>query len=156
MSNKRCIKVRLQYLERGYKAGRSTSRANCFALLLSGFPSLRSGPILAVLINFLLLAPAKIGPDTNSLAFVLTAARFWPQRWLAVGTMPQDLIGCWNQRKLKAFLPRLADSTKKDFALFFIVLRSCGRKIYLNMCHGNSQNSNSCPYSSKFLLHLPN
>ena len=58
--------------------------------------------------------------------------------------MPQDLIGCWNQRKLKAFLPRLADSTEKSswmicrqrkrriLFLFFIVLRSWGQKICLN------------------------
>ena len=79
MSNKRCIKVRLQYLERGYKANRSTSRANCFTLLLSGFPNLRSGPILAVLIIFSYVrAPAKIGPDTNSLAFMLTSATLRP------------------------------------------------------------------------------
>ena len=31
-------------------------------------------------------------PDTNSHKFVLTAARFWLQHWLAVRTMPQDLI----------------------------------------------------------------
>ena len=33
MSNKRCIKARLQYLQRGYKAGEATSRVTCFALL---------------------------------------------------------------------------------------------------------------------------
>ena len=44
-------------------------------------------------------------PDTNSHKFVLTVARFWPQHWLAVRTMPQDLIGCWNQQKLKALIP---------------------------------------------------
>ena len=44
-------------------------------------------------------------PDTNSQKFVLTAARFWPQHWLAVRTMPQDLIGWWNQRKLKVLIP---------------------------------------------------
>ena len=33
MSNKRCIKARLQYLQRGYKASEATSRATCFALL---------------------------------------------------------------------------------------------------------------------------
>ena len=38
---------------------------------------------------------------------MLTAVRFWPQRWLAVRTMPQDLIGCSNQRKLKALIPRV-------------------------------------------------
>ena len=41
--------------------------------------NLRLGPTLAVLIHFLLPAPAKIGPGTNSLMFVLTAARFWQQ-----------------------------------------------------------------------------
>ena len=33
LSNKRCIKARLQYLQRGYKASEATSRATCFALL---------------------------------------------------------------------------------------------------------------------------
>ena len=31
MSNKRCIKARLQYLQGGYKAREATSRATCFA-----------------------------------------------------------------------------------------------------------------------------
>ena len=58
--------------------------------------NLRSGLILAVLIQSLLRHQAKIGPDTKSQKLVLAAARFCPQRWLAVRTMPQDLIGCWN------------------------------------------------------------
>ena len=33
-----------------------------------------------------------------------------------------------------------------DFAVFFIVLWSYGRKICLNMCHGNSENSYGCSY----------
>ena len=33
-----------------------------------------------------------------------------------------------------------------DFAVFFIVLWSHGRKICLNMCHGNSENSYGCSY----------
>ena len=82
---------------------------------------------------------------------MLTAARFWPQRCNATGSDR-------NQRKLKVLLPRLADSSEKPSwmifrqwragicCLFFIVLRSCGRKISLNMCHGNSENSNSCTY----------
>ena len=53
-----------------------------------------------------LRAPAKIGPDTNSHKLVLLAGRPCPQRWLAVRTMPQDRIGCRNQRKLKALIPR--------------------------------------------------
>ena len=61
--------------------------------------------------------------------------------------MPQNLIGCWNQRKLKGLIPRVVDVTNDrpsterriDFAVFyFIVLWSYSRKIYLNMCYGNS------------------
>ena len=55
------------------------------------------------------------------------------------------VIGCWNQRKLKALIPCVAVALKnlgewsvvggeKDFAVFFIFLRSCGRKICVNMC----------------------
>ena len=33
MFNKRCIKARLQYLQRGYEASEATSQATCFALL---------------------------------------------------------------------------------------------------------------------------
>ena len=33
MYNKRCIKGRLQYLQRGFKASEATSQATCFALL---------------------------------------------------------------------------------------------------------------------------
>ena len=123
----------------------------CFLLAIQysrrlGENNLWRGPILAVLIHSLLRAPAKIGPDTNSHNIVLFSARFWLQRWLAVRTMPQDLIGCWNQRKLKALTPRVADSTQKSSrmihrqrregfsCLFFkIVLRSCGRKSCLSL-----------------------
>ena len=86
---------------------------------------------------------------------MLTAARFWPQRWLAVRTMPQDLIeinGSWKCFFL-AWLIAVKNlrewssvSGEKESAVFFIVLRSCGRKISLYMCHGNSENSNSCTY----------
>ena len=97
---------------------------------------------------------AKIGPDTNPLTFVLTAAKFWPQLWLAVRTMPQDLIGCWNQRKLKALIPRVvvfandqpSAERRIDFSVLFIVLWSYSRKISFNMCHGNSENSDGCSY----------
>ena len=55
--------------------------------------------------------------------------------------MPQDLIGCRKRRKLKALIPRVVvfvndpSSAKRriDFAVFFIVLWSYGRKICLNM-----------------------
>ena len=66
--------------------------------------------------------------------------------------MPQDLIGCWNQRKLKALIPRVvvfvndppSAEGRIDFAAFFIVLWSHGRKICLNMCLGNLENSYGC------------
>ena len=61
--------------------------------------------------------------------------------------MPQDLIGCRKRRKLKALIPRVvvfvndpsSAERRIDFAVFFIVLWSYGRKICLNMCHGNSE-----------------
>ena len=68
--------------------------------------------------------------------------------------MPQDLIGCQKRRKLKALIPRVvvfvndpsAAERRIDFAVGFIVLRSYGRKMCLNMCHGNSENSYGCSY----------
>ena len=69
---------------------------------------------------------------------------------MAVGTMPQDLIGCRKRRKLKALIPRLvvfvndppsAERIKDRFCCLFYCLWSYGRKICLNMCHGNSENS---------------
>ena len=68
--------------------------------------------------------------------------------------MPQDLIGCRKRRKLEALIPRVVvfvnDPSSKerriDFAVFFIVWWSYGRKICLNMYHGNSENSYGCSY----------
>ena len=68
--------------------------------------------------------------------------------------MPQDLIGRLKRRKLKALIPRVVvfvndpptAERRIDFAVFFIVLCSYGRKICLNMCHGNSENSYGCSY----------
>ena len=68
--------------------------------------------------------------------------------------MPQDLNGCQKHRKLKVLIPRvvvfvddpLLAERRIDFAVFFIVLWSHGRKMCLNMCHGNSENSYGCSY----------
>ena len=68
--------------------------------------------------------------------------------------MPQDLIGCRKRRKLKSLIPRVfvfvndpsSVERRIDFAVFFIVLWSYGRKICLNICHGNSENSYGCSY----------
>ena len=68
--------------------------------------------------------------------------------------MPQDLIGCRKRRKLKALIPRVvvfvndpsSAERRIDFAVFFIVLWSYSRKICLNMCHGNPENSDGCSY----------
>ena len=44
-----------------------------------------------------------------------------------------------------------------DFAVFFIVLLPYGRKICLNMCHGNSENSDGCSYLLKIcFIYGPN
>ena len=89
---------------------------------------------------------------------MLTAARFWPQRWFAVRTMPQDLIGCWNQRKLKALIPVWCGcfhgssgiGREKDrFCCLLLLLYGLmiGKIIlFLNMCHWNSENSGGCSY----------
>ena len=68
--------------------------------------------------------------------------------WLVV-----EINGSWKPLFLAWLiaLNNLRDGREKEFAVFFfffflIVLRSCGRKICLNMCHGNSENSNGCPY----------
>ena len=103
---------------------------------------------------FSLTATTKIEPDTNPLTFVLTAARFWPQRWLAGRTMPQDLIDSWNKGKLKTHIPLVvvfendqpSAERRIDFPFFVVVLWSYSRKICLNMCYGNSENSHSCSY----------
>ena len=68
--------------------------------------------------------------------------------------MPQDLIGYWKRWKLKALIPRmvffvnylLSAKRKVDFAVFFIVLCSHGRKVCLSMYHGKSENSHGCSY----------
>ena len=45
-----------------------------------------------------------------------------------------------------------AVSKDKDFAVFFIILRFYGRRICLNMCCGNSENSDGCPYLLRICL----
>ena len=70
--------------------------------------------------------------------------------------MLQDLIGCQICWKLKGLIPLMVvfindpPSAERGFyfAVFFIVLWSCGRKICRNtcMCHGNSENSYGCSY----------
>ena len=78
--------------------------------------------------------------------------------------MPQDLIGCWNHLKLKALICCVAVRVglkhliwmilcqrREDFAVFF-VLRSCGKKICISMCHGNSENRDGCPYLRRICL----
>ena len=79
--------------------------------------------------------------------------------------MPQDLIGCQKRQKLKACIARVvafvndppSAEGKADFAVFFIVLWSYGgRKICLNMYHGNSENFIWLFISSLDLLYLRN
>ena len=87
--------------------------------------------------TFSLTATTKIGPDPNSFMFVLA-----------------DLIGCRKRQKFKVLIncmvvfvnDPLSAERRIDFAVFFIVLWSYGRKIWLNMCHGNSENSYGCSY----------
>ena len=91
---------------------------------------------------------------------MVTVARFWPQRWLAVRKMLQDLIRCWNQRKLKALILRVvvfvndppSAERRIDFAVVFTMLWSYGRKICLNTRHGYSESSDGCHIFSGFVL----
>ena len=58
--------------------------------------------------------------------------------------MPQDLIGCWKRRKLKALIPRVvvfvndpsSAERRIDFAVFLIVLWSYGRKRKYSLISG--------------------
>ena len=76
--------------------------------------------------------------------------------------MPQDLIGCWKRRKLKALIPHVvvfvndppSAEIRIDFAVFGLVLSSYGRKICLNICHGNSGNSCGCSYLLRIIGQL--
>ena len=62
--------------------------------------------------------------------------------------MPQDLIGCRKRRKLKALIPRVvvfvngppSAERRVDFAVFFIISWSYGRKIW------KLRNSYGCSY----------
>ena len=63
-----------------------------------GSRNLRSWPILAASIHSLSRGRAQIEPNTVSHGSA-AAAWFWPQRWLVFRTMPDDLIGCRNDRK---------------------------------------------------------
>ena len=81
-------------------------------------------------------------------------------RFIPVEQTRQYLIGCWNHQKLKALIPREHSSFRANdppsFAVFFIDLRYCGRKICLNMCRGNSENSDDCLYLRIFLIYGTN
>ena len=133
--------------------------------------NLRTGPILAIPIHFLLRAHAAIGPDTTlsrlcSLQpdFGLKADWLLEQchrTWLAV-----KINGSWKC----LILPRLADSTENTSWMIrrqrregfcCLILLFCGLVVgkytLYNVCHGNSENSNSCPYLPiEDLLHLQN
>ena len=61
--------------------------------------------------------------------------------WLAVG-----INGSWKRLFLGRFRDPPSAERRIDFAVFFIVLWSYGRKICLNMCHGNSENLDGCSY----------
>ena len=65
--------------------------------------------------------------------------------WLAIRN-----TGSWKRlfARVVAFVndPPWAAERRIDFAVYFIVLWSYGRKICLNMCRGNSENSYGCSY----------
>ena len=71
--------------------------------------------------------------------------------------MPQDLIGCWNHRKLKALIPRVAVALKifavsgdNYFAVFFLLFYGFVVVKYALICAMEiKKNSDGCPYLLK-------
>ena len=115
--------------------------------------NLRSGPIWAVLIHSLLRLPLKVGliqtitslcslrPDFGRNADWLLEQCH--KIWLAVGN-----AGSWKRLFLAWLFSWMIRRLWREgsILLSFIVLWSYGRKICLNMCHGNSENSCGCSY----------
>ena len=94
-------------------------------------------------------------PKVNTTRFGLNSWRYQaPKIWRSLPNVARASVGGRKRRKLKALIPRVVvfvnDSSSAerriDFAVFFIVLWSYGRKICLIMCHGNSENSYGCLY----------
>ena len=107
----------------------------------------------------ILCAPAKIGliqtlsrlcslrPDfgRNADWLLEQCHRIWSKS-TEVESVSSSL-GWWQW---KTFVNDLPSVERRNLLSFFIVSRSCGRKISLNMCHGNSENWNSCTYFLRF------
>ena len=123
-----------------------------------------------VLIHSLLRGRAKIGPDMWVLSiqqkFRFEISEIPRAQWnctfqfIPVEETRQYLISCWTHQKLKALIPREHSSFRANeppsLPVFFIFLRYCGRKLCLNMCHGNSENSDDCLYLRIFLIYGTN
>ena len=56
-------------------------------------------------------------PDTNSHKFVLTAARFWSQRWLAVG-----INGSWKRLLFEWLFSRMISRRRSEGSIFLSFL----------------------------------
>ena len=105
--------------------------------------NLRSGPISAVLIFSLTAILLKLDLiQTLVNKFVLTAARFWLQRWLAIRTISHKIWlavginGSWKHLFLAWLFSWMISRRRREgsiFPSFFIVLWSYSRKICLNM-----------------------
>ena len=79
--------------------------------------------------TFFLTATAKIGPDTKSHKFVLTAARFWPQLWLAVG-----INGNWKRLCLAWLFSRMISRRRREGSILLPFLLFYGLKIGKYAC----------------------
>ena len=108
MSNKRCIKVRLQYLQRGYKASEATSLATCFALLVftfnSGFPGWLTWFSLQI---FCLNNTIHFSLANNSAGF----KRRWFKMTVFAHSQTTNKLSLWM--KLPTIPPGLADTIVK-------------------------------------------
>ena len=78
--------------------------------------------------------------------------------------MPQDLIGCWNQRKLKALIPRVVDFTNDrpsaerriDFAVFFFIFYGLIVGKYTLICAMEIEKIHSCLFRTCFIYGTTN
>ena len=104
--------------------------------------NLRSGPILTAVTHSVqrLTSLALQRPDFGRNADWLLEQCH--KIWLAVG-----INGSWKRLFLAWLISRMIGRRRREGSIllsFLIFLWSYSRKIYLNMCYGNSENSDAC------------
>ena len=104
--------------------------------------NLRSGPILALGLIQTLKSLWSLRPDFGRNADWLLEQCH--KIWVDVG-----INGSWKRLFLTWLFSQMISRRRREGSIllsFFIVLWSYSRKICLNMCHGNPENSDGCSY----------